>query len=134
MFPTLNIKNHQPQVYAKKGVVHISRSQSRQIALNFIEAVKANPNEAWAFVSKVYSSSLDLNELREVFLSSLTSVKWVTMATYAATPKNCLTRSLYVEDPARNIRRLLHFRMIKEPDKNGIWKICKVEQEIQPWK
>jgi len=134
LFPIINIKNRQSQISSKKGVIHISHNQGQQVALNFIEAVKVNPNDAWAFVSKLYSPSLDLNELREVFSSSPASVKWVTMATYTATPKNCLTRSLYVEDPAHNIRRLLHFRMIKEPDKNGIWKICKVEQEIQPWK
>jgi len=101
----------------------------QQVAANFIEAVKTNPTDAWAFVSRVCSAGLDLDKLQEVLTASPHSVKWITQVTYMHDPKNCLTRSVYVEDPVRNLRTLLHLRMIKEPDHNGPWKICKVEQE-----
>jgi len=99
----------------------------RQIAASFLDAVKANPDDAWVFVSKVHSAGLDLNELREVLTDGVQIV--VSKAMYLSDPKNCLTRSVYLEDPERNWRRLLHLRMIKEPDHNGSWKICGVEQE-----
>jgi len=102
-------------------------SGDKQVAACFLDAVKANPDEAWAFVSKVYSPGLDLNELREVLSGS--AQKMVSKAMYLSGSKNCLMRSIYVEDPQRNFKRLLHLRMIREPDHNGQWKIFGVEQE-----
>lgn len=129
--PLLKVKNRYSSntVTTIKSSVFMAYKPDQLAAANFIEAVKLNPEDAWAFVSKVYSPSLDLNELSEVFNASPNSVKWITKATYMHDPKNCLTRSLYVDDPTRNLRRLLHIKMIKEPDHNGVWKICKVEQE-----
>jgi len=99
----------------------------KQVAACFLDAVKANPEEAWAFVSKTYSAKLDLEELREVLSSG--SHIMVSKAMYLDDPKRYLTRSVYVEDPQRNIKRLLHLRMVREPDHNGQWKIFGVEQE-----
>ena len=99
------------------------------IAARFLEAVKVNPDEAWAFVSKLYAPGLDLNALREVLGAGYSLCKHVSKVTYASDPKNCLTRSVYVADPESDALHLLHLRMIKEPDKYGIWKICGVEQE-----
>ena len=100
----------------------------RQIAASFLDAVKANPDDAWAFVSKVHSVGVDLNELQDVLTSGVQIV--VNKALYLSDPKNCLTRSVYLEDPSRDLRLLLHLRMIKEPDHNGgSWKICGVERE-----
>jgi len=99
---------------------------SRQVISRFIDAVLANPDDAWAFVSKVCSASLDLNELRELLDAGVQHVK---IATYVKTSKNCQTRSLYVNDPKRKARKMLHLHMIKEPDHNGKWKIFGVEQE-----
>jgi len=100
----------------------------QQVAERFLDAVMENPDDAWAFVSKVYSPNLDLNELREV-LGAGAKIK-ISPALYLNDPKNCLTRSIYVENTTLNIKKLLHLRMIKEPGKSGgAWKICRVEQE-----
>ena len=130
-FPKLKIKNRYslPAVQSVDTGIFMAYKPDQQVAANFIEAVKVNPDDAWVFVSKVYSSGLDLNEIRDVLMVSPQSLKWITKATYINDPKNCMTRSVYVEDPVRNLRRLLHLRMIKEPDQNGLWKICGVEQE-----
>jgi len=99
---------------------------SQQVVSRFLEAVRANPDEAWAFVSKIYSAGLDLNELRELLDAGVQHVK---IATYVNSSKNCLTRSVYVNDQRRKVRKLLHLHMVKEPDQNGKWKIFGVEQE-----
>jgi len=111
----------------KSAWPQINLTGERQVVACFLDAVRANPEDAWAFVSKVYSPGLDLNELRELLSSG--AQKMVSKAMYLSDPKNCLTRSVYVEDPGRNLRRLLHLRMIREPDHNGLWKIFGVEQE-----
>jgi hypothetical protein len=104
------------------------------VAARFIEAVQANPDSAWAFVSKMYAGGLDLNALREVLPVGTCACfcKWVSKATFGSGPKRFLTRSLYIADPERNLRRLVHLRMVKEPDQHGLWKICAVEQEDCP--
>jgi len=98
-----------------------------QVAACFIEAVKRDPNDAWAFVSKVYSPSLDLDELNEI-LSDSSQIK-VSKAFYLNDSRNYLLRPIYVENPSKNLKRFLHLRMIKEPGSKGGWKICGVEQE-----
>jgi len=106
--------------------VRMEYDASQQVLSRFLDAVRANPDDAWAFVSKVYSARLDLNELRELLSADIGHIK---IASYVSTQKNCLTRSIYVCDTARKVRKLLHLHMIKEPDKNGKWKIFGVEQE-----
>ena len=101
----------------------------QQTVERFFEAVQTSPNDAWAYVSKVYSPRLDLDELREILSMDITVAKWVSKATYVNDPKNCLTRSLYIEAAQCTVRRLLHVRMVKQPDRNGTWKIYGVEQE-----
>ena len=98
-----------------------------QVAARFLAAVRTNPDDAWAFVSKLYAPGLDLNALREVLTDGAQFV--VSKALYMHAPKNYLTRSVYVESPERNLRRLLHLRMVREPDHNGSWKIFGVEEE-----
>ena len=93
-------------------------------AARFLAAVQANPDDAWAFVSKVHS--IDLEALRET-IGDNASIKLVPMAVNIGDTKNCRTRSVYIEDQAKN-RRLLHLRMVREPDKYGVWKIYCVEQ------
>jgi len=107
-------------------LVHMEYDASQQIISRFIDAVLANPDDAWAFVSKVCSAKLDLNELRELLDAGVQHVK---IATYVNSSKNCLTRSLYVNDDRQKMRKLLHLHMIKEPDHNGKWKIFGVDQE-----
>jgi hypothetical protein len=107
-------------------------SSDHGVAARFLEAVRANPDEAWAFVSKMYAQGLDLNALREMLWPDAYLCKWVSKATYGSGPKHFMTRSLYVADPERDVRRLVHLRMVKEPDKYGLWKICGVEQEECP--
>jgi len=98
------------------------------VATCFLEAVQINPDDAWAFVSKVCAHSLDLESLQEV-LSTDVSYRQIPLAAYVNDTKNSMTRSVYIEDPKRNLRRILHLRMIKEPDRYGPWKIYSVEQE-----
>ena len=108
--------------------VAVPYTNDHGITARFLEAVQVNPTDAWAFVSKICAQSLDLEALQEV-LGAGTSYKQTLTAVYINEPKNCMTRSVYIEDPARNLRRLLHLRMVKEPDKYGLWKIYCVEQE-----
>ena len=119
MFPFVRIKTPAP-------FVRMEYDASRQVISRFIDAVLANPDDAWAFVSKVCSASLDLNELRELLDAGVQHVK---IATYVNSSKNCQTRCLYVNDPKRKVCKILHLHMIKEPDHNGKWKIFGVEQE-----
>jgi hypothetical protein len=96
----------------------------QQVIARFLDAVMENPDDAWAFVSKMYSPSLNLNELREV-LFTCAKIK-VSKAVYLNNPKNGITRSIYVENAALNLRRLLHLQMVRD---GGAWKIYGVEQE-----
>ena len=114
--------------------VFVNYQTDRDIAARFIEAVQDNPEDAWAFVSKLYAGGLDLNALREVLLPApgMHLCKWVNKAEPTNTSRHFKTRSLYIADTERNLRSLLHLRMVKEPDKNGLWKICAVEQEECP--
>lgn len=98
------------------------------VASCFLEAVQLNPDKAWAFVSKICAQSLDLEALQEL-LSDDVSYRQVLAAAYISDTRNSMSRSIYIEDPKRNLRRILHLRMIKEPDKYGPWKIYSVEQE-----
>lgn len=106
--------------------VSMEYDQDRQIISRFFDAVRANSEDAWAFVSHIYSSNLDLQELRELLDSGVQHVK---MVTYVNVSKHCQTRSVYVNDKKRKVRKLLHIHMVKQPDHNGKWKIFRVEQE-----
>ncbi|MDR0272664.1 MAG: hypothetical protein LBI27_05040 [Clostridiales bacterium] len=114
IFPEMKIKKHS-SLCAKPEQYTIAR---------FLDAVMENPDDAWAFVSKMYSPGLDLNELREILTAGAKIFECKAM--YLENPKNCLTRSIYVENKAINLKRLLHLKMIKD---NGAWKIYGVEQE-----
>lgn len=98
------------------------------IAAMFLKAVTANPDEAWAFVSKNYVGALDLEALRDV-LGQTEICRSLVEAPYGSDPKNCLTRSVLVVNAERKIQSVLHLHMIKEPDRYGQWKIYGVEQE-----
>jgi hypothetical protein len=108
----------------KNRNTNLSFRPEQQVVARFLDAVMQNPDDAWAFVSKVYSPRLDLNELREV-LGTCAKIK-VSKAFYINMPKNCFTRSIYVENAEINLKRMLHLRMIKD---DGAWKIYGVEQE-----
>ena len=104
--------------------VRLEFDTTGQVITRFIDAVRKNPDGAWAFVSKVCSAQLDLNELKEIVDEG---VKPVQLATYVSRAKNCLTRSVYVN--VQKKRKLLHIHMVKEPDHNGKWKVFGVEQD-----
>ena len=124
-FPRLPIKNHNKKIWPTLEVASDNR-----IAALFLEAVSVNPESAWAFVSKVYSHSLDLEALHDVLYGSWEGrlYKHVVNVQYTTPPPNCLTRSVLVEDMERK-QWLLHLRMIKEPDQYGLWKIIGVDKE-----
>ena len=136
-FPVLDINRQKkwPRVAApaQNTAVHMSYLSDNGVAAQFLEAVRTNTDAAWAFVSKLYAPGLDLNALREVLWAGA-HCKWVYKARcgHGAGSKHFMTRSLYVSDPERNFRRLLHLRLVKEPDKYGPWKICGIEQEDCP--
>ena len=113
-----------PKIKIKKRAPHINFKPEQQVISRFLEAVLKNPDDAWAFVSKVYSPRLNLNELREI-LGNCEKIK-ISKAFYLSAPKNCLTRSIYVENAEINLNKMLHLRMIKD---GGAWKIFGVEQE-----
>lgn len=121
-FPSLTYKRHHAPSF---GVV-IPYLHDHTVAARFLEAVQDNPDDAWAFVSKICAQSLDLEELREILGADFSYTEVLTAA-YIGEPKNCMTRSVCVEDPKRGLRRLLHLHMVKEPDQYGLWKIYRVE-------
>jgi len=94
-------------------------AQEQQVLACFLDAVMTNPDDAWAFVSKVYSPKLDLEKLREI-LGAGAKIK-VSEAVYLNNSKNCCTRSIYVKNVA-----LLHLQMVKD---NGAWKIYGMETQ-----
>ncbi|MCL1788143.1 MAG: hypothetical protein FWG38_09160 [Defluviitaleaceae bacterium] len=118
-FPVMKIARPKPYI-------HIACDAGLHVVSQFFAAVCTNPDKAWAFVSKIYSAGIDLNELRELVISGIQPVR---VASYVHSPKNCTTRSFYVRDKRRKVRKLLHLHMVKEPDHNGKWKIFGVEQE-----
>jgi len=122
-FPNLAYKRLAPLV----GVA-IPYMNDYNIAVRFLETVQINPADAWAFVSKICAQSLDLEALQEV-LSETTSYKQMRTVAYIGDHRNGMTKSIYIEDTERNLRRLLHLRMVKEPDQYGLWKVYCVEQE-----
>lgn len=115
-FPKMNIKTRNPGVF-------FAAQPEQQIIAKFLDAVVADSKEAWTFVSAVYSPRLDLDELREILGAGTKIIAGD--AVYPDSPKNCMTRSLCIEDAAKNMR-LLHLRMVKN---GGAWKIYGVEQE-----
>jgi len=121
-FPSLTYKR-QP---APSLGVAIPYLHDHAVTARFLEAVQANPDDAWAFVSKVCAQSLDLEALSEIF-SAGSSYTQVLTAAYIGESKNCMTRSICVENKKLGFRRLLHLHMVKEPDQYGIWKIYCVE-------
>lgn len=125
-FSEMRIKScfAKPLVHVTGGEVFIAYKPEQQVIARFLDAVMANSDDAWAFVSKVHSPKLDLNELREILGAG--AKKIVSKALYLNNPKNRLTRFVYVENNAINLKRLLHLCMIKE---KGAWKIYGVEQE-----
>ena len=120
--PFIRLKN-QP---ATPIPIRIEYDARRQVIARFLNAVKANPDDAWAFVSRICSSKIDLDEIRELMGADVQHVKF---ATYATSQKKWKTHSMYITDTKRKVRKLLHLRMVKEPDHNGKWKIFGVEQE-----
>jgi hypothetical protein len=112
---------------------HFHMLSDNGIAALFLETVADNPEDAWAFVSRAYAGTLDLEALHNVLLGEdakrIRVCPYMINATYEAEPKNLRIRSVMVMDPERKVKRLLHLHMIKEPDKYGQWKIYGVEQE-----
>lgn len=104
--------------------VRLEYDAGQQLVSRFLDAVRTNPDDAWAFVSRVYSAGLNLHELQELLSHGVQHVK---LAAYLNSSKNCLTRSVYVKDKMQKMRKLLHLHMIREPD--GKWKIFGVDQE-----
>jgi len=102
---------------------HLDFDATGLVINRFLDAVRKNPDRAWAFVSSVYSAGLDLNELKDVLGGGVKPVK---IAAYVSKAKNCLVRSVFVDDK-QDAKKLLHIHMVREP--NGKWKVFGVEQE-----
>ncbi|MCL2365078.1 MAG: hypothetical protein FWC71_10500 [Defluviitaleaceae bacterium] len=119
------------RVPRKDTAVVLNVGADHGVAARFIEAVQMNPDDAWAFVSKIHAGGFDLHALRELF-ANFRNCQWVHKANDGHAPKLFITRSLYVCDPERDVRRLVHLRLVREPDKYGTWKVCAIEQEDCP--
>jgi hypothetical protein len=119
MYPCLRFKNR-----TIPCGLNFSESAEQLVASRFLNAVMENPDDVWAFVSKIYSFGVGLDELREILFAGA-KIK-VSNAFYLNESKKCQTRSFYVENPETNLKRLLHLKIIKD---GGAWKIYGVEQE-----
>jgi hypothetical protein len=109
---------------------HFNILSDNGIAALFLETVAHNPEDAWAFVSRHYAGSLDLDALHEYLGQDANQVcPCLINATYETESGNRRTRSVLVMDAERKVKRLLHLHMVKEPDKYGQWKIYGVDQE-----
>ena len=97
------------------------------VASRFLEAVAADREDAWAFVSKNFVNAIDLDALRDVLGGS--EQGRIYRASFNRDPKNCSTSSVLVMNPERGEKSILHLHMIREPDSFGQWKIYGVEQE-----
>jgi len=113
-----------PEFSRRPSIFGVYFAPEQQVIAKFLDAVLANPKDAWAFVSAVYSPRLNLDELREILGSNAKIMAG--NAVHLETSKNCITRSLYIENAEKNLRRLLHLRMIKS---GGAWKIYGIEQD-----
>jgi hypothetical protein len=117
-------------VAANTLLPHFNILSDNGIAAMFLEAVAANPEDAWAFVSRHYAGSLDLEALHEYLGRGKKHVcPCLIPAPYASESENRRTRSVLVTDAERKVKQLLHLHMVREPDKYGQWKIYGVEQE-----
>ena len=117
--PFLQVKKSYP-------FAHVQYDKTSQFVTKFLDAVLANPDRAWAYVSRICGANLDLNQLQELIGQG---VHHVPAAAYVPLKQNWLTRSMYVIDKDQNTRTLLHLHMVKEPDRNGSWKVFDMEQE-----
>lgn len=106
------------------GRIFFGGKPEQQVMSRFLDAVMYNPDDAWTFVSKIYSPKLNLDELREILTESA-KLK-ISKAIYMHEGKKFLTRSVYVENTKINMKKLLHLQLIKD---GGAWKIYSVEQE-----
>jgi len=118
-FPSISLKRGQAPSFG----VAIPYLHDYAVAARFLEAVQSNPDAAWDYVSSICSQSLDMEALSEM-LGVEASYTEVLTAAYVGEPKNCTTRSVYVENPARGLSRVLHLRMVRE---QGVWKVYSVE-------
>jgi hypothetical protein len=109
---------------------HFDMLSDNSIAALFLKTVAANPEDAWAYVSRHYAGTLDLDALHDVLGNSVNHLcSCPVHVTYEAKPKNYRTRSVLVMDAEYKVKRLLHLHMVKEPDNYGQWKVYGVEQE-----
>ena len=105
--------------------IKIQYDQAQAALSRFIHAVIENPDKAWAFVSRVYSAGLNLQELQMVLQAD---IKYIKGAKYVPRSKNAMIQSLYIQDKNTKARCLLHLHMVNEPDHHSQWKIFGVEQ------
>ena len=132
--PVYNPRDICPEIYvplpSPAYILHVNAALDHGVraALRFIEAVQENPDDAWVFVSKIYAGGFNMNALREI-LPHAQLCQWIRKAGDGYQRGPFLTRSLYVSDPEQDMRQLVHLRMIREPDRHGIWKICAIDQE-----
>lgn len=109
---------------------HFQLLSDNGIAALFLKTVAVSPEDAWAYVSRHYAASLDLEALHDVLEQEAHHVcPCLVNVPYEAQTKNRRTRSVLLMDAEQKVKRLLHLHMVKEPDKYGQWKIYGVEQE-----
>ena len=110
-------------------MVKINCDPIKEALTRFINAVVENPDKGWAFVSRVYSAGLNLEELQNIFKlqpASICGAKYVTRS------KNAIIHSMVIGDKNSHTRHVMHLHMVKQPDKNSQWKIFGVE--FTQWK
>lgn len=119
IFPSIKMANKLAKSYKSQGpFVRIEYDQAKQTIARFISAVTENPDKGWAFVSRVYSAGLNLEELHDIFKSD---IRHITGAKYVTHSKKATIHSIYIQD------KILHLHMVNQPDRNSKWKIFGVE-------
>jgi hypothetical protein len=131
-FPFCRLKGYadsSPEGMFSDGKPFFNILTDNGIAAQFLEAVAVNPEDAMAFVSKHSVGAIDFDALRDILgHENRLCASWV-QATYSGNIKNCTTRSVLLVDRDKNVNRLLHLHMIREPDRYGQWKIFGIDQE-----
>lgn len=112
----------------KRPTTGIICSDEHSIMGKFLDAVSRNHSAAWGYVSRVYDAELDLAELSKIIAGGVRYARFAVHKSDSLPKSNKLIRSVYTTSSAGR-RMLLHFHMVKEPDRNGKWKVFMVEKE-----
>lgn len=118
-------------VIEKRVSPFFSTLDDDKIVKLFLEAlINRNHEEAYVYISKNCTYEFDFEELSDFFDRRYNYI-FLLNALFYKEPKNCKTKSLLVMKNTNNIEKgsVIHFKLIKEQNKFGKWKIYGIEKE-----